>query len=257
MHRGYYSRQERQALAERVRVDGFCVLPDHLPEEKLLAWRQSLEPIIAAHVAREENDSNRGAGRFHVTLPFVEPFADEDIFVDPDILGIVRGLVGEDATVDELAADTVMKGSDSREIQRDSQPLFPESGRETPAYLLAVNFPLAEVTLENGPLEVARGTHGVTKEEGIRLIESGERPLEPLAMALGDVLIRDVRLLHRGAPNRTDEPCSTVVIGYSRRWLFRPEVSIEIPRETHERLGPTARYLLRFNPIVEKLEREG
>jgi hypothetical protein len=45
-----------------------------------------------------------------------------------------------------------------------------------------------------------------------------------------------------------------VVIGYSRRWLFRPEVSINIPRAEFDKLSSRARELLRFNPIVESLD---
>ncbi len=45
-----------------------------------------------------------------------------------------------------------------------------------------------------------------------------------------------------------------VVIGYSRRWLFRPEVSIQIPHAALDTLSERARHLLRFNPIVESLD---
>jgi hypothetical protein len=41
-----------------------------------------------------------------------------------------------------------------------------------------------------------------------------------------------------------------VVMGYSRRWLYRPEVNIRIPQSTWDRLSPLARKLLRFNPVV-------
>ncbi|WP_437318470.1 hypothetical protein [Sorangium sp. So ce385] len=36
---------------------------------------------------------------------------------------------------------------------------MPETGKETPAFQLAVNFPRVDVTAENGPIEIARGTH--------------------------------------------------------------------------------------------------
>ena len=45
-----------------------------------------------------------------------------------------------------------------------------------------------------------------------------------------------------------------VVIGYSRRWLFRPEVSIRVPRAALDTLSECARRLLRFNPVVDSLE---
>ena len=142
-------------------------------------------------------------------------------------------------------------------MHRDTPPLFPERGEETPPFQLAVNFPLVDVTLEKGPFEITRGTHMVTKEEGLQRIERGETPIEPLLMKAGDVMIRDVRGLHRGSPNRTEEPRPMVVIGYNRRWLFRPEVSIRIPRAVWEALSERARYLLRFNQVVESLDDDG
>jgi hypothetical protein len=45
-----------------------------------------------------------------------------------------------------------------------------------------------------------------------------------------------------------------VVIGYSRRWLFRPEVQIRVPRETLDRMPARARQWLRFNPVFESVE---
>ncbi|HYO90998.1 MAG TPA: phytanoyl-CoA dioxygenase family protein [Pyrinomonadaceae bacterium] len=119
---------------------------------------------------------------------------------------------------------------------------------------MAVNFPLVDVELETGPFEVARGTHMMPKAEALRLVESGEIKLEPITMRLGDVMIRDVRSLHRGTPNRTGVPRPMVVIGYSRRWLFRPEVSIRVPKAALETLSERARFLLRFNPVVNSLD---
>jgi ectoine hydroxylase-related dioxygenase (phytanoyl-CoA dioxygenase family) len=251
---GQYSSDATAALAQQVIDDGHCILPGLIPDAKLRHWNEVFRPLLDAHIAREGHLQNRGSERYYVTLPFVEPFADPEIFADPDLLAIVARLVGEDMVMVQLATDTPMRGSDFQDVHRDTRPLFPEWGIETPPYQLAVNFPLVDVTEENGPFEVARGTHMVSKEEGLRLIASGERPLEPIMLKRGDVMIRDVRHLHRGTPNRTDEPRPMVVIGYSRRWLYRPEVSITIPRATWERLGERERGLLRFNTVVESLD---
>jgi ectoine hydroxylase-related dioxygenase (phytanoyl-CoA dioxygenase family) len=170
------------------------------------------------------------------------------------VLGIVARLVGEDAAMCQLATDTPLKGSEYQDVHRDAPPLFPETGQETPPFQLAVNFPLVDVEIENGPFEVARGTHLMSKAEGLRRIEAGEIKLEPITMRLGDVMIRDVRGLHRGTPNRTDTPRPMVVIGYNRRWLLRPEVSIRVPRATYDTLSARARHLLRFNPVVESID---
>jgi hypothetical protein len=254
---GRYTPQQLEAFAQKALTDGYCVLPQHFSPSILTAWREAFSPLLEAHIAREGHLANRGPSRYYVTLPFAAPFAEPRLFEDEDLLAVVEHLVGKDAVMCQLATDTPMLGSESQDVHRDTPPLFPEWGRETPPYQLAVNFPLVEVTPENGPIEIARGTHMMSREEGLRRIASGEIPLEPIMMRLGDVMIRDVRGLHRGTPNHTPTPRPMAVIGYSRRWLFRPEVSIRIPRATLGTLSPRARQLLRFNPIVESLEADG
>ncbi|HYP26251.1 MAG TPA: phytanoyl-CoA dioxygenase family protein [Blastocatellia bacterium] len=251
MSEGRYSVEEIGDFVRDVLTDGFCILRDHFPKETLESWRESFTPLLEDHMAREGYLENRGRSRYYVTLPFTAPFADPSIYEDEDVLAIVFGLVGSDAVMVQLASDTPLLGSEYQEIHRDTLPLFPETGRETPPYQLAVNFPLVDVTPETGPFEVARGTHMVSKEEGLRRIEAGEVELEPILMNLGDVMIRDVRGLHRGTPNLTKTPRPMVVLGYSRRWLFRPEVSIRVPRPELENLSERARRLLRFNPVVD------
>ena len=248
---GRYSQTEIESFVRRVLEDGFCVLPGHFARERMEAWRAAFAPMLERHVAREGHLKNRGPARYYVTLPFAEPFADPEVYEDDDVLAVVRGLVGEDAQLHQLATDTPLLGSEYQDVHRDALPLFPETGCETPPFQLAVNFPLVDVTEENGPFEITRGTHMMSKEEGVRLIESGGVKLEPLLMKAGDVMVRDVRGLHRGTPNRTGEPRTMVVLGYSRRWLLRPEVSIRVPRAALESLSARARFLLRFNPVVD------
>jgi hypothetical protein len=254
MKKGRYREAEIQEFSREATEDGFCILRDHIDRAKLLLWGEIFNPLLEEHIKREGHLQNRGPGRYYVTLPFDQPFADESIFCDPDVLAIVENLVGQDFTMVQLATDTPVRGSDYQEVHRDAPPLFPEWGMETPAFQLALNFPLLDVTAENGPFEVARGTHRMSKEDGMRLIGSGKLPLEAVCLRLGDIMIRDVRGLHRGTPNKTDIPRPMVVIGYSRKWLFRPEVSIRIPYAVWDALSPRSRHMLRHNPIVEALD---
>ena len=252
-----YSEDEMRGFVREVLGEGFCILRGHFRREKMKEWRAAFAPLLERHVEREGHRLNRGPGRYYVTLPFAAPFADPEVYEDDDVLGVVRGLVGEDATLVQLAADTPLLGSEYQDVHRDAPPLFPEWGRETPPFQLAVNFPLVDVTEENGPFEVARATHMLSKEEGLRGIAEGVVRLEPQLMRAGDVMIRDVRGLHRGTPNLTGVPRPMVVVGYSRRWLFRPEVSIRVPRAAFETLSERARFLLRFNPVVDSPDDDG
>jgi ectoine hydroxylase-related dioxygenase (phytanoyl-CoA dioxygenase family) len=249
-----YSQTEIEVFTQAVLADGFCILPEHFPRAALDVWREAFAPLLETHIAREGHLENRGPARYYVTLPFAGPFADPAIFEDDDVLAICERLVGEDLVMCQLATDTPLLGSVYQDVHRDAPPLFPETGEETPPFQLAVNFPLVDVTHENGPFEITKATHMISKEEGLRRLEAGEIQLEPLVMRLGDVMIRDVRGLHRGTPNRTESPRPMVVIGYSRRWLFRPEVYIRVPRGALATLSERARKMLRFNPVVESLD---
>ena len=249
-----YSQSEIEQFTHEALTEGLCILRNHFPAETLRGWNEEFQPLLKAHIEREGKLENRGSNRYYVTLPFVKPFADEEIFADADVLAIVENLVGKDFVMCQLATDTPLRGSDYQELHRDAPPLFPELKEETPPFQLAVNFPLVDVTQENGAFETTFGTHLMTKEEGLRRIETREIEIKPLLMNVGDLMIRDVRAIHRGTPNRTDVPRPMCVIGYSRRWMLRPEVSIRIPRETWENLSEKAKHLLRFNPRVESLD---
>jgi hypothetical protein len=246
-----YTTAEHDAFAREFNRDGLVILRNHFPRARLARWREALQPLLEAQVTKDKDDPNRGAQRFYVTLPFQGLFADPQIYEDPDVLAIVERVAGPDPVLCQLATDTPLKGSDFQEWHTDTPPLFPETGNnETPSFQLAVNFALCDVGDDNGPYETTIGTHRMNKADAIEALRAGTVATRRYPMAMGDVMIRDVRALHRGTPNFTDEPRPMVVLGYSRRWLHRPEVHIRVPRGVWESLSPTGRKLLRFNPVV-------
>lgn len=250
-----YSESQIDTFVNDFIRDGFCILPQFIAREKIQKWSDHFAPLLKSHLETQADPSFRGAQRFYVTLPFAEPFADPEIFDNDDVIAIMERIAGKDFVMCQLATDTPLLGSDYQNIHSDAPPLFDESVH-TPSFQLALNFPLVDVTDENGPLEITRGTHIIPKSEGMKKIESGEIKVESIKMQMGDVMIRDVRCLHRGTPNKTEVPRPMVVIGYSRRWLNRPEVSIQIPKAALAKLSPRAQHMLRFNPVVDELPKE-
>jgi len=246
-----YTDAQHDAFARDFNRDSLVFLKGHIPRDKLERWSEAFMPLFHAQVAREKDDPNRGAQRFYVTLPFSGIFADEAVFADPDILAIVERVAGPDPVLCQLATDTPLKGSDYQPWHADTPALFPETGsNDTPSFQLAVNFALCDVGEHNGPFETTHGTHRMNKADAMAGIADGTIAQHRYTMAMGDVMIRDVRAVHRGTPNVTDVPRPMVVLGYSRRWLYRPEVNIRVPQSTWGRLSPTARKLLRFNPVL-------
>jgi hypothetical protein len=246
-----YTAAEHDAFARDFNRDSIVVLRHHFPREKLARWADALQPLLDAQIDREQDNPSRGAQRFYVTLPFQGVFADASIYEDRDILAIVERVAGPEPVMCQLATDTPLNGSDYQAWHADTPALFPEwKNNDTPSFQIAVNFPLCDVTDENGPFETTYGTHRMNKDEAMAGLASGAIAQHRLKMTMGDVMIRDVRAVHRGTPNTTDTPRPMVVIGYSRRWLHRPEVEIRVPQSSWDALSPVGRSLLRFNPVV-------
>ena len=250
-----FTAEQHDAFARDFNRDGVVILRDHFDPDVLRRWAREFAPLLDAHRAVESDNPNRGSQRFYVTLPFSGTFADPAIYEDDDVLAIVERVAGPDPVMCQLATDTPLKGSDFQAWHADTPLLFPETNdNDTPSFQIAVNFPLVEVTDAHGPLETTYGTHRMRKEAAMSRLAAGELEVRRLPMALGDVMIRDVRAIHRGTPNLTDEPRPMVVIGYSRRWLHRPEVNIRVPRGVHEKMSDRGRRLVRFNPLVDDAE---
>ena len=245
-----YTRDQHDEFARVFERDGMVLLPGLLPTDLLLRWRKAFDVLLGKRL-KNSATAVRGDNRHYVTLPFSGIFADEAVFCHPDILAIVERVAGEDPVMCQLATDTPMLGSTYQDVHRDTPALF-DGFPETPSFQLAVNFPLCDVTLENGPFETTIGTHRIDGADAMRRYNAGEFPLHAVPMRLGDVMIRDVRALHRGTPNSTSSPRPMAVIGYSRSWYFRPEVDVKVPREVFNTLSPKGKRLLRTMPLIDQ-----
>jgi hypothetical protein len=242
---------ELDRLANDLETDGICVVRGVFDADLVGAWRTAVDRLAKTREGRLGAVAGRGANRFYFTLPWAKPFADELVFRNERVTGVLERALGPDYVMVQHAVDTAMPGSEYQELHRDHPPLFSEQFA-TPLYALAVNFPLCTVTIENGPLEIVKGTHRLPRDEAMSRAGSPHRPIEPVTMDVGDVVIRTPLALHRGTPNRTCHPRPMVVMGYVRPWLHTPNVDLTVPRAVHDSLSDEARRMLRCR-IVDRL----
>ena len=236
--------------AARVRQTGYTVLRDQIPAEAVAEVAAAFAPVWEDHLDEIRANPNRGPMRHYIQLPLEPPFYQPRIHGDPGIIAIVRRLIGDDAEMVQYASDTPAKGSVHQDWHGDVPDLFPEEpDLVTPPAIIAVNFSFVEVGRENGPFEVADGSHLVPRSEAVERIERGEFPLRELTMNVGDVLIRDPRCVHRGTPNRTDTPRPVAVLGFERSWyrLISLKHHNPVRREFWESLPELEQKLLRRN----------
>jgi len=226
---------------------GYCVLPRHLPRPLVDDCRAAVWPVLLAHVARHE--PNRGPHRHYFPMPFEPPCFTPELFFDDVVLGIVRGAMDDRVVADQWGCDVPLQGSGYQGVHADyARPLFGEApGLALPPYMLMVSFGLSRIRRDDGPIEIAPGTHRLPRGEALRAVEAGEIQLQPVEMEVGDVLIRHPWALHRGSPNTTPIPRALVTIRYVRRWYADDSREVNaIPRPVWNALTADQRRVMRF-----------
>ena len=241
-------------LADDLNRDGICVLRALFDPGLVREWARAFDALFRERQNRPGGLAPREEHRYYLTLPMVPPFADADVFANPAILGVLDRVFAQEYVMVQLGADVPLKGSDYQETHRDYRPLFTDQV-VTPLYALAVNFPLVDVNEDNGPFQMARGTHVLGRDEGLARVNAGEIPVESFHMRMGDVMIRTPLALHRGTPNRTDTPRPMVVMGYVMHWLHTPNVDLTLSRDYYESLPEKVRKMLRCQ-VVDELPTE-
>jgi hypothetical protein len=70
-------------------------------------------------------------------------------------------------------------------------------------------------------------------------------------MPAGSMLLRDLRVWHRGTPNRSVRSRPNLALVYTRPWYRFEQPPIEIPESAYCRLSDRARAMFRYNVLVE------
>lgn len=249
-----YSATDLDKFAENLNKDGICLIPKLFEQKLIDEWAQAFEKLFRDRQNQPGGLAPREVARYYLTLPWVTPFANQSVFANPVIMGILERVFYQEYVMVQMGVDLPLQGSDYQETHRDFRPLFSDQ-IVTPLYALAVNFPLVEVTADNGPFQMARGTHLLPREEGLRKIASGEIQMESFYMQPGDVIVRSPLALHRGSPNRTSQPRPMVVMGYAMHWLHTPKVDLTLQRDYYESLPEEVRQMIRCQ-VVEQLPQE-
>jgi ectoine hydroxylase-related dioxygenase (phytanoyl-CoA dioxygenase family) len=182
-------------------------------------------------------------------MPFEPPCFVPEFFFDDEVLRIVRTVMDDRVVADQWGCDVPLRGSEYQGVHVDYQrPLFAEApDLQLPVYILVASFGLVRIAPENGPIEIAPGTHRMPRQEALRAVEAADIGMESIPLEIGDVLIRHPWALHRGTPNTTDTPRALVSLRYVRRWYADSSREVDsLPRAVWESLTSEQRDLMRF-----------
>ncbi|MDA1191306.1 MAG: phytanoyl-CoA dioxygenase family protein [Candidatus Poribacteria bacterium] len=236
---------------DQVRVNGYVILESVLTPDFVGELHETFMRTLNEYIRR--TDSNRGKNRYQMHMPFMEPFNDARIITNTFALPILDALLGEDCVCHYFASDTPLPGSEHQNVHSDIHRLFPGMPISPPTFAAVVNVPLVDFTEENGPVEIwPGGTHLMPEDAPMReLTDVVDSKL--CLMPAGSILVRDMRMWHRGTPNRSNAARPNMAMIYARYWLKTHYPKIGIPQDTYDKLSDRAKKLFRFEDIGGEL----
>ena len=219
-----------QQAVTALREDGFVVIDGVVDHAHLdLLWER-MTADLATIRTMPDVPHNFVWGNVQQNPPPDAGLVFRDVIANPFVCQVTHAVLGPGAFNDCLTGNTNLPGSGLQPVHVDDGQLWPDLGTAHPAARLVVNIALGDTTLENGAIELWPGTHLDTHvpiggsirvpEEVVAARRKVRGPVRGTTRK-GAVLIRDMRLWHRGTPNRSADPRFMIAMIHSMAWYRR------------------------------------
>ena len=238
----------QRALAA-LQEDGFVVLHGAIDPAHIETLRERMLADVGRILALADVPYQFNDGHLQQDPPPFPPYLFRDVLVNDLVVEVTRAVLGDGVKNAFYSGNTCLPNTTRQPLHVDAGQLWPDLETATPAYSLVVNVPVVDATPENGSTELWPGTHLDTTraidDSDIKLppaveerLRGERRPLQPTVPA-GSVLIRDMRLWHRGMPNLSDRPRPMIAMIHWVRW-WRTDKPLLFPRGTEELFADSA-----------------
>ena len=175
--------------------------------------------------ARDRGDSIPGWKRGHLQQkpPHHPPYIFRDVVANPFAIQVTHGVLGDGLFNSFYSGNTNLPGSEVQPLHRDAQALWPDGDGDHPATTLVVNISPIDVHADNGSTEIWPGSHRVGGALTEALIEARRAVAPPVRVQApkGSVVVRDIRLWHRGVPNVSDQIRHMIALVHQVPWFHR------------------------------------
>lgn len=204
-----------EAAVAAIRQFGFVILVDAVPKGPLQVLRERMDRDTEELLAYCESIGGNPRERGHLQQgPPVSPeFVFADVAMNGHVNLVCNQLFEHRPRLTFYNGNTNCPGSTTQRLHMDGRhgTLAPEP--VAPTSSVVVDIPAGPMNEANGSVQLWPGTHMVRPPEGGPSVPEEleasrkeiEGPIQP-ETKVGDVLIRDTRLWHRGVPNRSSRP---------------------------------------------------
>ena len=213
-----------------IETEGFCVLKQVVPHRilDLLQRRMAADTVRLLEFLEANGGNPRAQGHLQQGPPPYPKYVFSEVVINSFAVQLAKKILGDNSYLSFYNGNTNCPGSELQHVHLDGSHLWPHWRIATPTCSLVINVPPADCTLKNGAIELWPGTHRIsgTYGGGVKdsLIEERRKDVPPVRVTAekGDLLVRDVRLWHRGVPNESNEPRQMIAMIYVASFMSKP-----------------------------------
>lgn len=240
--------------AQAIHEHGFVILEGAVPPEPLALLRRRMDEDTEEllRYCRSIGGNPRARGHLQQGPPPSPDLVFADVAMNVAVNDVCRALYGAEASAaDERPlltfynGNTNCPGSVEQHLHMDGRHYTEAAEPVAPTASVVVNIPPGPTSLGNGSIELWPGSHrihcvndagtGAGEVEAATIAslaterQQAVAPVRP-ETEVGDVLIRDVRLWHRGVPNRSDRPRHMIALIITKRFPGAPVQRLRFER---------------------------
>ena len=212
-----------QSIFQDLYDRGLTSFPDHARIVEVSEGKGRLEYALGEGRERGYKEIvMRNPGRYEISLSRIG----SQVTVDPlleQLKGVIPPLLGQELgnlTGVNLHVSSIVATSHAAEQTWHADGEHLDMQQHQRVHCLNVFVPLIDVTDRRGPTELYPGSHYMTRQESPMKIDTNalRAPFAP-SLQLGDILVFDYRLLHRGKPNLSRIHRPMLVFAFSHPWF--------------------------------------
>ncbi len=226
--RNSFDAKNLKLALQALRKDGFVILHEVISTNHIESLRERMLADVDSILTLDDVPFQFNDGHLQQDPPPFPPYLFRDVLLNDFVVQITRATLGEGVKNTMYSGNTCLPNETQQPLHVDHGQLWPGLKTATPAFSIVANVPIVDMTPENGSTEIWPGTHLDTTrshdEKDIKIAPEDEArrravvgPLQPNVPA-GGVIIRDMRVWHRGMPNYTDTPRPMIAMVHFVRW---------------------------------------
>lgn len=197
-------------VIDRFAEDGYVVLRGVVPLDPLrrLQARMDRDTVDLLRFCERLGGNPRDVGHLQQGPPPFADFVFPEVVANDAVMDVCEQIVGARPALTFYNGNTNFPGSTTQRLHMDSGHRSTPGEPALPTHSVVVNVPPGPMDESNGAIELWPGTHRVPyfsrdnriDDETQASLRETTTPVQ-ISAAAGDVLIRDMRLWHRGVPN--------------------------------------------------------